>query len=237
MPKETPKPKKTKLKKKATPKKTVSNKKISKTKKARILTIPVIALVTYSVVISVGFVILLWRVNTHSVSASKYVSVPTLPVASKSAPVLQNIGLPMRIKIPSINVDAVIEKVGLKNDGSMGVPKDPMNTGWYEFGPRPGEVGSAVIDGHVDWWYGAPAVFPNLKKVKVGDKITVQDEFGTIISFVVRKIQSYGATDNATNVFISNDNKSHLNLITCTGVWDSRANQYSQRLVVFADKE
>ena len=119
----------------------------------------------------------------------------------------------------------------------MDVPKDPMNVGWYEPGPRPGEMGSAVIDGHVDWWYGAPAVFPNLYKLKPGDKIMVQDELGATASFVVRRTQDYGATDSATDVFVSSDNKSHLNLITCSGAWDNRAKQYSKRLVVFADKE
>jgi hypothetical protein len=41
---------------------------------------------------------------------------------------------------------------------------------------------------------------------------------------------------DATAVFISNDGSSHLNLITCDGVWDKQAKQYSKRLVVFADR-
>lgn len=148
----------------------------------------------------------------------------------------ENVGVPVRIMIPSIGINAPIERVGLKPDGSMDVPKDPMNTGWYELGPRPGEIGSSVIDGHVDWWYGAPAVFPNLRNLKAGDSITIQDEFGTTFSFVVRETRTYNATANASDVFASYDGRSHLNLITCAGVWDYNSSQYSNRLVVFADR-
>jgi sortase (surface protein transpeptidase) len=149
----------------------------------------------------------------------------------------ESIGVPVNIKIPSIKVDAVIEKVGLKTDGSMGVPKQPLDAGWYELGPRPGEIGSAAIDGHVNWYYGATGVFADLRKVKPGDKITVQDDKGAIISFVVRGSRMYAAAADATDVFKSSDGKAHLNLITCDGVWDKNAKQYSKRLVIFADKE
>ncbi|PIZ82226.1 MAG: class F sortase, partial [Parcubacteria group bacterium CG_4_10_14_0_2_um_filter_41_6] len=38
-------------------------------------------------------------------------------------------------------------------------------------------------------------------------------------------------------VFNSSDGKAHLNLITCTGVWNKEDNAFSERLVVFTDKE
>lgn len=146
-------------------------------------------------------------------------------------------GLPVRLKIPGIGVDSVIEHVGLTSDGAVGIPKDPDNAAWYNLGPLPGEVGSAVITGHVNWYYGATGVFANLHKLMPGDTIDVLDDKGKIISFVVRESRSYDAAADATDVFFSNDGKAHLNLITCEGVWDRSAQQYTKRLVVFADKE
>jgi len=146
-------------------------------------------------------------------------------------------GLPARLQIISIGVDAAIEQVGILADGSMDVPKNPADTAWYQSGPRPGEVGSAVIDGHVDWYFGAKAVFTNLKNLKVGEHIVVMDEQGHPVSFIVRRTQIFGSTDDATNVFTSTDGLAHLNLITCQGVWDQIANSYTQRLVVFTDQE
>lgn len=147
------------------------------------------------------------------------------------------IGSPIRLKIPKIGVNAKVDLVGLLPDGSMGTPKIPSNVAWYKLGPRPGEIGSAAIAGHINWWTGAAASFAKLNKLKIGDKITVQDDKGKTFSFVVKKIKNYDALADATEVFFSNDGVAHLNLITCTGVWNKKSKQYSQRLVVFADKE
>jgi len=146
-------------------------------------------------------------------------------------------GLPFRLKIPSINVDSIVEYVGITEEGAMDVPKDIANAGWYDLGPRPGENGSAVIAGHYGWKNGMPAAFDNLSKLQRGDQIYVEDETGAIITFVVREIKSLDPKADVSAVFSSNDRKAHLNLVTCEGVWDKTQKSYSKRLVVFADRE
>lgn len=170
-------------------------------------------------------------VFARAVSAQTPMGSVVVPVEPATKPA----GVPTHITISSIAVDAAIESVALAKDGSMGVPKDPMDTGWYEPGPRPGDVGSAVIDGHVNWFNGAKGVFENLRKVKAGDVITVQNDTGEVTRFVVRETRMYAAAEDATAVFFSQDGKAHLNLITCDGAWDKGAKQYTERLVVFAD--
>lgn len=165
-------------------------------------------------------------------------SAPTsaFPVVRIPAPAVKRAaGEPTRILIPKLRVDALVEKVGLAADGSMGIPSKPKNTAWYSLGPRPGDPGSATISGHVNWLYGATAVFAGLYRLKPGDVIKVRDADGKTISFIVRGSRTYGASDVATDVFFSNDGKAHLNLITCGGVWDRKAKQYTKRLVVFTD--
>lgn len=158
------------------------------------------------------------------------------PTAAPMPAARESVGVPVRIVIPSIGLDATIEKVALADDGSMDVPKQPFNTAWYELGPRPGEAGSAAIAGHVDWKNGAKAVFADLHKVKPGDRIELQDDNGEVISFVARESRRFDAAADAIDVFTSNDGKAHLNLITCAGAWDKRTRQYAERLVVFTDK-
>ena len=65
---------------------------------------------------------------------------------------------------------------------------------------------------------------------------TSADEKGSVITFVVREIQIIGGYQNASEVFNSRDEKSHLNLITCGGIWNEFTQNYSERLVIFADK-
>lgn len=143
--------------------------------------------------------------------------------------------LPVRLKIPEIGVDAAVEYVGLTLDGAMGAPKGRTDVAWFNQGPRPGEKGSAVIDGHEGWKNDLPAVFDNLNQLKTGDEILVQDEAGAVKTFVVRDIKTFDKSGNAASVFASSDGKSHLNLITCEGVWNAALKSYSNRLIVFAD--
>jgi len=159
-----------------------------------------------------------------------------VPAAEAAMATPASSGLPVRIKIPKIHVNAVIDHVGILKDGSMGIPSVPSRAAWYMLGPTPGATGSAVIDGHVNWWNGRKGVFEHLKDLKPGDTITIQDDQGIVTSFMMRSSKTIGRNDDATSVFRSTDGKSHLNLVTCTGVWDRAAQMYTKRLVIFADK-
>ena len=146
-----------------------------------------------------------------------------------------NINLPTRLKIPSINVDAPVEYVGLTPEGAMDVPQKPEDVAWYNLGPRPGEIGSSVIDGHSGYKDNLPAVFDNLTKLQKGDKIYVENSKGMTITFTVREFRTYGLYDDVSSVFNSNDGESHLNLITCSGIWNDKEKTHATRLIVFTD--
>lgn len=145
---------------------------------------------------------------------------------------------PVRLKIPSIGVDAVIESLALAPDGTMATPKGPDDVAWFELGTLPGENGSAVITGHYGTWKnGQGSVFDNLHKINAGDKLYVEDANGTTNVFVVRESRSLEPSADTTDIFSSEDEASHLNLITCEGTWNKDSKSYSKRLVIFADKE
>lgn len=149
-------------------------------------------------------------------------------------------GMPLRLRIPKIGVDAPFEPVGVLADGSMGVPKQPERVGWYAFGPRPGERGSAVVAGHRGWKNGM-AVFDRLSELRVGDTILVADAENMWHTFVVRGSKVFGPMENTDEVFGRNHavaggtNSVFLNLITCEGEWDRSAGQFTKRLVVFSE--
>ena len=145
-----------------------------------------------------------------------------------------NIGLPQRLKIPAINVDAGIEYVGLTPNGAMGVPSNLVDVAWYNLGPRPGQKGNAVIDGHRSSRSWVAAVFDHLDDLRVGDKLYIEDDQGKIITSIVREARIYGPEEDASDVFSRSDGI-HLNLITCSGDWDSVEKTFNKRLVIFTD--
>lgn len=144
---------------------------------------------------------------------------------------------PMCIKIPKINIDAVVLSVGITSNGDMAVPKSPAEVAWFDLGTIPGEDGSAVIAGHSGWKDDIPAVFDNLYKLNKGDKIYIKNDKGITITFLVREVKKYNPNEDTEDVFNSIDGKAHLNLITCAGLWDNVSKSSSERLVIFTDKE
>lgn len=144
---------------------------------------------------------------------------------------------PVRLRIPAIGVDATIEYVGLTPSGAMDVPADQNDVAWFKPGNIPGDIGTAVIAGHYGWNRGKPSAFDALYKLRPGDQIFVDDDQGATDTFVVRENRRFDPKADASSVFSSDDGTSHLNLITCEGSWNTAANGYTKRLVVFADKQ
>ena len=122
---------------------------------------------------------------TPSTPAPRY----TRRLGDAGAPI-PRAGQPVRLKIPSIGVDAPVEQVGKTPDGAMDVPSDFYDTAWYQLGPRPGETGNAVIDGHVDSTTGK-AIFYDLRKLAHGEQIVVVGDDGVERHFVVSDTGTY----------------------------------------------
>ncbi len=139
---------------------------------------------------------------------------------------------PARLLVPSIKVDAPVEPVGLDGQGRMGTPSLASNVAWYRLGTVPGDVGDAVIAGHLDWTSG-PAVFWYLGKMKKGDEITVVRSDGSHVKFVT-DATSMVPYDSSTDSLFTRDGPPSLTLITCAGAWDRQRGTYLQRLVVHA---
>ncbi|HUD02927.1 MAG TPA: class F sortase [Candidatus Paceibacterota bacterium] len=144
-------------------------------------------------------------------------------------------GQPSRLIIPSIGVDAHVQSVGLywNGDGTMSIPTNFTDVGWYNGGPLPGAVGSAVIDGHYDGRNVKEAVFYNLGKLTPGDLVEVVDNDGTTLKFQVVGVTLYDYNATTTDIFSGDTSEARLNLITCAGSWDKAQGIYTKRVVVF----
>lgn len=157
---------------------------------------------------------------------------PLPPSSSNGGSTAGVVGLPQMLRIPAIGVNAAVEKVGINSDGTMGVPVNEWNVGWYKLGYRPGSNGNAVIAGHLDWTNG-PAVFWNLKKLNPGDEIFVKDDKGVERKFVVNQLVVYPYNNAPLDTIFGGANQGKLNLITCAGTYDKKLRNYNKRLVVY----
>ncbi len=146
-------------------------------------------------------------------------------------------GLPKKVVIKSIDVEADVESVGMDAQGRMDVPKDDFNVAWYNLGFKPGENGSAVIAGHFDSRTGGPAIFYRLSELQDGETITVEYENGNSFNFKVTDKKEYDFDKVPLEEVFNSTDKPRLNLITCDGVFNSSSKNYSKRLVVYSELE
>jgi sortase (surface protein transpeptidase) len=140
--------------------------------------------------------------------------------------------VPTRTRIPSIGVDAPCIELNLGAE-EVEVPEDFDDTGWWIQTRKPGEIGPAVIGGHVDSRSG-PAVFFRLDELRPGDEVVVEDDQGETRTFVVSEdpIQ-VDKHDRPPEVFGFTNARPELRLITCGGDFNPNIGHYVDNIVVF----
>ncbi len=144
---------------------------------------------------------------------------------------------PVRLRIPALGIDAAVQHVGLGKSGAMAVPTNYSDVAWYRYGPAPGALGSAVVDGHVDNGLSLPGVFKHLNDIKVGDRLEVVAASGAVKTFKVTDVKTYPYDAVPTELIFNRGDTARLNLITCEGAWVPGKKTYDERLVVFSELE
>lgn len=139
---------------------------------------------------------------------------------------------PTRVRIPAIQVDSPLDPLHLDATGALEVPKSYTRAGWYADGAAPGEVGPAVIAGHVDSTTG-PAVFARLDRLHPGDVVEVE-RAGTWIDFRVVEVGRYRKDAFPTTRVYGPTPDPQLRLITCSGAFNSARRSYVDNTVVYA---
>jgi LPXTG-site transpeptidase (sortase) family protein len=142
---------------------------------------------------------------------------------------------PSWVDIPSIAARSSLIPLGLNTDKSVQVPPvdQPQQAGWYKFGPQPGQVGPAVILGHIDGDH-KEGIFWRLHEVKPGDKVMVGQQNGNTLTFTVTTVDSVAKDSFPTSAVYGNTSDPQLRLITCGGAFDATTGHYLDNLIVYA---
>lgn len=157
----------------------------------------------------------------------------TVPYQTPTPDPFQAAGVPIRLRIPAIGVDASIERSGRDKEGKVDVPRISRNVAWFNESALPGQAGkTSVISGHLDDPYG-PAVFYKLRMLVPGDEVEVTYENGDRFIFVVEAKERYAFDRAPVQKVFGATARRMLNLITCDGAWNAGQANYGQRLVVY----
>ncbi|WP_328594262.1 class F sortase [Actinomadura macrotermitis] len=142
---------------------------------------------------------------------------------------------PVRLSIPSLDVQTELERLATGADGVLGTPRDPAKAGWYAAGVRPGDQGPAVIAGHVDSRTG-PAVFARLRELRRGAEVLVADARGRTARFTVDEVRVHAKAAFPTAEVYGPTPDAQLRLITCGGAFDRARGHYRDNVIVYATR-
>jgi LPXTG-site transpeptidase (sortase) family protein len=145
-------------------------------------------------------------------------------------------GPPTMLRIPAIGVTTTLESLVVDAARQLQPPKDYAKAGWWTEGVAPGEVGPAVIAGHVDSAKSGPAVFYDLHKLKPGDTVLV-DRGGQTVTFSVTEVEQYPKNAFPGGRVYKPTPDAELRLITCGGEFDRSLLSYRDNIVVYAVAE
>jgi hypothetical protein len=144
--------------------------------------------------------------------------------------------LPVSVSIPAIGVHSRLLHLGLNSDGTVQVPSIETSSdeaAWYQYSATPGQIGSSVIEGHVDSNQG-PAVFFRLGALRPGDTVDVTLADGVTAIFRVTGVREYAKSRFPAKAIYGATDYAALRLITCGGAFDYATGHYLSSTVVFA---
>jgi LPXTG-site transpeptidase (sortase) family protein len=139
---------------------------------------------------------------------------------------------PLSLRVPAIGVRSPLIGLGLAADGTLEVPPGAYPAGWFTGAPTPGELGPAVIAGHVSY-NGTDGVFYDLHRLRTGDKVVVRRSDGTAAVFGVTRVEHYAKSRFPSRLVYGDIGHAGLRLITCGG-FDAGSDTYRTNVVVFA---
>jgi sortase (surface protein transpeptidase) len=153
-------------------------------------------------------------------------------VAVPSPAARQPAALPVALTIPAIDVRAKLVRLGVTARGTLQVPSSTSVAGWYTGSPRPGDIGSSVIAGHIDSYLG-PGVFFRLRLLHAGNLVYVREADGRLAVFRVTSVRMYPKNHFPTATVYGPSPDAELRLITCGGLFDHATNSYLSNVVAY----
>jgi hypothetical protein len=193
--------------------------------------LPGLRVVLAVVAVLAGLVALLAPARTPDPPAAAGTG-PGLPVVLRAA-TPGAAAQPVRVRVPGIGVDSPLDRLGVDAAGALETPADYARAGWFDGGPAPGDVGPAVLAGHVDSYEG-PAVFWRLRDLVPGDEVLVDRADGTTARFTVTRVERHPKDAFPTDDVYGPTPDAQLRLVTCGGEFDRSVRSYRDNVVVFA---
>lgn len=153
-----------------------------------------------------------------SATSSPKVRPTSAPEPTEEAAPRRHPGVPRRIALPALGVDAKVVPVTAR-EGTLVPPDDPQQLGWWSEGVKPGSTeGRALLTGHT--LHAGGGALDDLEDLAAGDRVVVGTDRGRLEYAVesVRYLTIEQVAEQAARLFRATGPE-RLVIVTCEG-WD-----------------
>lgn len=143
---------------------------------------------------------------------------------------------PRGLSAPSVGIAGPVDAVGVRSGTTaMEIPDDVRRSGWYRFGPAPGDPqGVAIITAHVDSARDGPGVFFRLRELAPGARVEVELADGRVLAYEVTGREQLPKGEVPGSELFRRDGPPALALVTCGGAFDRRTGHYTDNVIVWS---
>ncbi len=142
--------------------------------------------------------------------------------------------IPKQLVLPTGVVAPVLPE-SVRTDGSLVIPTNPLQVGWWTGGAMAGDpFGSIVIAGHVDSARFGLGVLAGLRTTRVGQVLQLRAGQQVIRYRIVQRTQVPQAQLARGTDTLRQDVPARLVVITCGGPFNRVTHRYQDNLVVVA---
>jgi Sortase domain len=151
-----------------------------------------------------------------------------------AAPDVTAVRVPVRLLIPAIGVSAPVLPTGVQADGSLAIPPDPSDVGWWAAGGFPGEpTGAVIIVGHINSAVRGPGALLRLQDARPGMVITVMAS-GQAYRYRVVALRAYAKVTLPVTAVFGQQVAARLVVVSCGGPFDASTGHYLDNIVAYA---
>jgi len=153
---------------------------------------------------------------------------------SAAVPDVTTVRVPVRLLIPAIGVSAPVLPTGVQAGGSLAIPPDPADVGWWAGGGFPGEpTGAVILVGHINSAALGPGALLRLQDVRPGAEITVEAS-GRDYHYRVVALRAYVKTSLPVAAVFGQQVAPRLVIVSCGGPFDASTGHYLDNIVAYA---
>ena len=143
---------------------------------------------------------------------------------------------PVRISIPALGLDSVIEDTGYDATHTMEIVPSAEIISWLRESAIPSNNGNAILGGH-NKWRGNICPLYDLDTLEIGEEMKIEYEGGLCLKFKLESVFVYALATAPAGQIMNVGGEARVTIITCKPPYNPKIGTSDNRIVAIFKEE